>query len=314
VLLSTQRPSTEFDLQKAREKEAALKTRLGGLGSALVAFSGGVDSTYLLATAADVLGEQVAAATSRSETYSAAELEESQRIAEQFGVKQFVLRTSELEIDNFANNPVNRCYYCKKELFQTLGKLAREHGYAHVLYGANADDAYDHRPGHMAADEIGAIGPLMEVGLTKAEIRELSRLRGLPTWDKPALACLASRFPYHQQITVEKLRMVGEAEAFLRTLGIRQVRVRHHDDRIARIEVEPKDVPRLASPETAEAVVRKLKRIGYVYVALDLEGFRSGSMNEPLGLRGGDAETSGERAAADPKRPSEEGPSRRGDS
>jgi len=278
-----------LDEEELQRKYSALQARLRELGSVLVAFSGGVDSSFLLATAVDVLGDQAAAATSCSETYPEEELRQSQELIRQLGAKQLVLRTAEIEIPNFASNPVDRCYYCKKELLQALRKLADEHGLAHVIYGANADDMGDHRPGHRAAAELGVRAPLMEVGLTKAEIRELSRRRGLPTWGKPSMACLASRFPYGEDITIEKLKMVAEAERFLRSLGLRQLRVRHHDDRLARIEVEPADVPRLASPELSRRIVERLKQLGYLYVSLDLEGFRSGSMNEPLRRAGSTA-------------------------
>ncbi|MFQ6131429.1 MAG: ATP-dependent sacrificial sulfur transferase LarE [Armatimonadota bacterium] len=273
-----------LDEEELQRKYSALQDHLRELGSVLVAFSGGVDSSFLLATAVDVLGDRAAAATSCSETYPEEEFRQSQDLIKELGARQLVLRTSEIEIENFAANPVDRCYYCKKELFEALSRLAQENGLEHVVYGANADDVGDHRPGHRAAAELRVPAPMMEVGLTKAEIRELSRLRGLPTWDKPAMACLSSRFPYGQEITIEKLKMVGEAERFLRSLGVRQLRVRHHDDRIARIEVEPADVPKLASPEVSGRIVDHLKQLGYIYVALDLEGFRSGSMNEPLGI------------------------------
>ncbi len=271
-----------MDDAELQRKYADLQAHLRGLGSVLVAFSGGVDSTFLMATAVDVLGDKAAGATSCSETYPEEEFSQSQEVIRQLGARQLVLRTSELEIPSFAQNPVDRCYHCKKELLRELRRLAAEHGYAHVVYGANADDVHDHRPGHQAAHELDVSAPLMDVGLTKAEIRELSRLRGLPTWDKPAMACLSSRFPYGQEITIEKLRMVGQAEQFLRSLGFKQLRVRHHDDRMARIEVEAAEIARLAEPGLARRVVDKLKELGYTYVTLDLEGFRSGSMNEPL--------------------------------
>jgi uncharacterized protein len=258
-----------------------LKEIIEGYSSLLVAFSGGCDSTFLLRVARDALGDRAMAVTARSETYPSRECEEALQLARDMGVRHLTIDTSELSIEGFSSNPPDRCYFCKGELFQKLLEIAAEHGMRYVADGASLDDASDHRPGMRAARELGIVSPLKEAGLTKDDIRELSRMLGLPTWDKPSFACLASRFPYGEEITPEKLTMVEQAEDFLRSLGFRQVRVRHHDT-MARIEVSEADIRRFLDDSVRQRVAAKLKEIGYTYVSLDLKGYRSGSMNEVL--------------------------------
>ncbi|MDH5639570.1 MAG: ATP-dependent sacrificial sulfur transferase LarE, partial [Nitrospinota bacterium] len=246
-------------------------------------FSGGVDSSFLLKVAHDTLKDsgRALAVTARSSTYPQRELEEAVRIAELIGAPHRIIDSEELEIEGYADNPPDRCYFCKGELFGKLTDIAQAEGYAAVLDGANADDLQDYRPGSRAAREKNARSLLQEVGMTKAEIRELSREMGLPTWDKPSFACLASRFPFGEKITRPKLSRIDKAEDFLREIGFAQVRVRSHGD-IARIELAPEDIVTASSRQTAEAIHKELFGLGFKFVTLDLAGYRTGSMNATL--------------------------------
>lgn len=258
-----------------------LNTILKSFDSLLIAYSGGVDSTFLLKVARDLLGDSVLAVTAKSETYSQSECNEAIQIARQYHVNHMIISTKELEYPHFKSNPINRCYYCKNELFKKLKELAQKKNIQHIVDGTNFDDTDDFRPGLKALKELDIRSPLKEAGLTKKEIRLLSHEMGLPTWNKPALACLASRFPYGTEITPPKLNRVEQAETFLHELGFKQVRVRHHNN-IARIEVSQEEIERISSPDYRDIIIIKLKELDYQYITLDLQGFRTGSMNEVL--------------------------------
>lgn len=263
------------------DKLEQLKANLASLGGIVVAFSGGVDSAFLLKVAYDVLGDRAVAATARSSTYPEREYRAAVAFVEQLGARQITITSEELEIEGFSKNPANRCYYCKKELFLKILKISKELAISSIADGSNVDDTGDYRPGMLALKELGILSPLKTAGMTKEDIRILSREMHLPTWDKPAFACLASRFPYGQEITKEKLSRIDQAEQFLLDHGFRQVRVRCHGD-VARIEVLAEDRARLLDLELAQSVYAAFKRIGFSYVSLDLLGYRMGSMNETL--------------------------------
>jgi len=265
------------------DKAGALEKRLAAFGSVVVAYSGGVDSAYLAYVASRTLGDRAVAVTADSPSYPERHRQLAMQIARDFGLRHQVIHTRELDRPEYRANPANRCYYCKHELYTHLSRIAAERQ-AVVLDGNNADDRGDYRPGRQAAREFGVRSPLDEVGLTKEEIRALSKLAGLPTWDEPASACLSSRIPYHHEVTDEKLRTIERAEEALRRLGFRVFRVRHHDE-VARIELSRAEMARALDEETAGQIVRELKAIGYRYVSLDLQGYRTGSLNEGLFLR-----------------------------
>jgi len=264
-----------------QQKYDHLRNIASQAGSALIAFSGGVDSTFLLKVCAEELGDKAVAVTARSETFPKRELEQAKTLARLIGAPHLVIDSEELKVPDFSNNPLHRCFLCKSELFSKLKKIAVEQSIPWIFDGNNADDAGDFRPGRAAARQLGVRSPLEEAGLNKEEIRELSKLLDLPTWNKPSFACLSSRFPYHTKITKSALQQVEEAEDFLWELGMREFRVRHHDT-LARLELGEKELSLFWQDSTGDKIVHHLKSLGYTYVTLDLEGYRTGSMNETL--------------------------------
>lgn len=264
----------EVKLQNLRESFRVMQ-------SAIVAFSGGVDSSFVLRVAHDTIGERVLALTTTSPTMPTDDRLNAAAMAQSLGVRHMMIESNELEVAGYARNPVNRCYLCKHNLFTVCEEKARELGIEIILDGLNLDDLHDYRPGIQAAAEMRVRHPLVEAELTKSEIRELSRMLGLPTWDRPASPCLSSRFPYGTEITLEGLRKVERSEQALRVLGFKVVRVRYHGE-VARIEVEASEIGRILDPVTREAVDRQLREIGFRFVTVDLRGFRSGSLNEGL--------------------------------
>jgi uncharacterized protein len=265
-------------------KEARLRARLSSLGSVVVAFSGGTDSAYLAYVASSMLGDRAHCVTADSPSYSSRHRKMAVDLASQFNFRHEFIVTTEIDNPDYRANAPDRCYHCKRELFTRLTRLAREQGFAGVIDGSNADDRGDYRPGRQAAREMGVVSPLDEADLTKDEIRELSRRAGLPTWNQPASACLSSRIPYHTEVTPEKLRTIERAEEALRALGFRVYRVRHHDN-LARVELDSDEMMRALDPAVRDALVRDIKAAGYQYVALDLQGYRMGSLNEGILLK-----------------------------
>lgn len=260
------------------QKWDRLRTLLRGMKCAVLAYSGGVDSSLLLRATAEVMGHRLIAVTAVSETYPPGELEAAKEFASTLGVTHRILRTQELSSEEFARNSPERCYFCKKELYGKLKKIAETEGISCILDGSNTDDLADYRPGRKAAEEFSVRSPLVETGLSKSDVRELARFLNLPMWDKPSLACLSSRIPYGTRITPNIIETVQTAEDHLRVLGFRQVRVRHHGE-IARIEIDREAFGQFLTDDAVEKITAALKGLGYIYVCLDLEGYRTGSMN-----------------------------------
>jgi uncharacterized protein len=269
-----------------QRKELALEERLRSAGSVLVAFSGGVDSSYLALAAHRALGVGALAVTAVSPSYPASHREVAEDVVRRFGLAHRFVDTREMESAAYRANRPDRCYHCKSELFEVLGRVRDELGFGAVAYGVNTDDRGDFRPGHRAAEERGVLSPFLDVGLGKQEIRALSRAHGLPTADLPASACLASRLPYGTEVTAERLGQVEAGEERLRALGFRQVRLRHHGS-LARVEIDPAELPRALDPAMAKRMVAALKPLGFRFVSLDLEGYRTGALNEVLPLAAG---------------------------
>jgi pyridinium-3,5-biscarboxylic acid mononucleotide sulfurtransferase len=277
--------ASEWDALPAEEKENLLLARLAEIPSLIVALSGGADSAYLAWAAREALSDRALSVTALSPSYSAHDRAIVEEFVRKLALRHEFIETHEMENPAYRANAADRCYFCKDELFSALDELAQSRGFAAVAYGVNADDTLDFRPGHRAATEHQVLAPLLDAGLCKAEIRHLSHRAGLPTWDRPASACLASRLPYGTEVTPERLGLVERGEAALRALGFRQFRVRLHD-KLARVEISPHEMPRAFAPEMAAAIVGQLKAAGFTYVALDLEGYRQGSLNETLSPAG----------------------------
>jgi uncharacterized protein len=276
----------EADRADFGAKEEALFARLAQLPSLLIAVSGGADSAYLAWAADRVLGERALSVTAISPSFSAYDREELEKFVTHARIRHEFVETHEFENPAYRAYAGDRCYYCKDELFHVLDGLARERGFAAVAYGVNADDTSDFRPGQRAAEEHRVLAPLLDAGMSKADVRALSRRAGLPTWDRPASACLSSRLPYGVEVTPERLTQVEKGEAILRELGFRQFRVRLHD-KLARIEVAPEELPKAMNAEMAAVINARFKEAGFLYVALDLEGYRQGSLNAALKAKAG---------------------------